>query len=238
VVFTNGHGGANYAVVTRRLDGSPISTLGDGEALGFSPDGAWVAAKIPTPPELVLYPTGAGAPRRLVRGSIERYERAQWFPDGRSLLVTGSEPSRPLRAFRQSIDGGPPEPVTPEGIYGTLSPRGDAILALDADTTWKLYPLDGGAPRVVPGLGPLEEIAAWYPDGNAVHAHRIGEVPMRLTRVDLATGERTPSLVVGPADQVGLVRVEMDDHVIDPERAFSYEYLRRLSTLYLVAGAE
>ena len=112
------------------------------------------------------------------------------------------------------------------------------ILALDADTTWKLYPLDGGAPCVVPGLGPLEEIAAWYPDGNAVHARRIGEVPMRLTRVDLATGERTPSLVVGPADEVGLVRVEMDDRVIDPERPFSYEYLRRLSTLYLVAGAD
>jgi dipeptidyl aminopeptidase/acylaminoacyl peptidase len=167
-VFSNGHGGANYTVVTRRLDGSPISTLGEGEALGFSPDGAWVAAKIPTPPELVLYPTGAGAPRRLVRGSIERYEKAQWFPDGKSLLVTGSEPSRPLRAFRQSIDGGPPEPVTPEGIYGTLSPRGDAILALDAGATWKLYPLDGGEPRVVPGLGPLEEIAAWYPDGDAV----------------------------------------------------------------------
>src|SRR4029079_4251281 len=112
-----------------------------------------------------------------------------------------------------------PQPVTPEGIYGTLSPRGDAILALEAGATWKLYPLDGGEPRVVPGLGPLEEIAAWYPDGDAVYAHRIGEGPMRLVRVDLATGQRTPSLVAGPADEVGLVRVEMDDRVIDPERA-------------------
>jgi len=237
IAFSNGHGGANYAVVTRRLDGSPISTLGEGESLGYSPDGAWFLAKIPTPPELVLYPTGAGAPRRLERGSIDNYETARWFPDGRSLFVTGSEPGRPLRAFRQPIDGGPPVPLTPEGIYGTLSPQGDRVLALDAGAGWKLYPLDGGAPRSVPGLGRLEEIASWSPAGDAVYARRLGEVPMRLARVDLATGARTPSLVVGPADEVGLVRVEMDDRVLDPERTFSYEYLRRLSTLYLVTGA-
>ncbi len=39
LVFTNGHGGGGYSVVTRRIDGSPISTLGEGSAPGFSPNG-------------------------------------------------------------------------------------------------------------------------------------------------------------------------------------------------------
>ena len=106
VLFSNGNGGSNYTVVSRRLDGSPISTLGDGNARGFSPDGAWAAGQISTPPEIVLYPTGAGTPRHLERGPIEKYEITEWFPDGRSLLITGSAPARPLRSWRQSIAGG------------------------------------------------------------------------------------------------------------------------------------
>jgi hypothetical protein len=71
VAFTIGYGGANYSIVTRRVDGSPITTLGPGTSLGFSPDGRWVAGRLFSPQEIVLYPAGAGAPRRLERGPIE-----------------------------------------------------------------------------------------------------------------------------------------------------------------------
>ena len=43
------------------------------------------------PPRLVLYPTGAGEPIRLNAGPIERLTSVEWFPDGRRLLVCGSE---------------------------------------------------------------------------------------------------------------------------------------------------
>jgi hypothetical protein len=238
VLFSNGNGGSNYTVVSRRLDGSPISTLGDGNARGFSPDGAWAAGQISTPPEIVLYPTGAGTPRHLERGPIEKYEVTEWFPDGKSLLITGSEPSRPPRSWRQSIAGGPPVPVTPEGIIGRLAPRGDAVLARDADAAWRLFPLDGGAPRAVAGIDRGEEAVTWSPGGDAVFVRRIGEAPMRLVRVDLATGARTPGPVIGPADEVGLVRVRMSDPAIAPDRTFSYDYLRRLSKLFLVSGRQ
>ncbi|MHC4992627.1 MAG: protein kinase domain-containing protein, partial [Planctomycetota bacterium] len=236
LLFSNGHGGANYSVVTRRIDGSPILTLGEGDARGFSPDGRWAVALIASPPGIALYPTGVGAPRRLERGTLEGVEEVQWFPEGESVLITGNEPARPLRMFRQPISGGPPEPVTPEGIFGSLSPRGDQVLALDSDTTWKLYPIDGGEARAAPGLDESDEVGSWSPDGAAVYVHRSGAVPLRLERVDLETGERTPSISIGPTDTAGLVVIWINDAVLDPDRGYAYNYVRRLSKLFLIDG--
>jgi Tol biopolymer transport system component len=238
IAFTVGYGDINYSIVTRRVDGSSITTLGPGTLQGFSPEGRWVAGRLFSPEAIVLYPAGAGAPRRLERGPIESYDTAQWFPDGRSLLITGNEPASALRSYRQSIDGGPPAPVTPEGVFGTLSPRGDRILARDSGTTWQLYPLDGGPPVVAPGLDPSDQVAAWSPDGAAAYIHGLGNVPLRLQRVDLATGARTPSAVIGPEGEAGIVSIRLDERILDPSRRICYSFQRRLSTLYLVAEAQ
>ena len=238
IVFTDGHGGDNYSVVTRRVDGSPITVLGPGDSLGFSPDGLWVAAHFYSPQGIVLYPAGAGAARRLEPGPIESYESAEWFPDSRSLLVVGNEPAGALRSYRQSIDGGPPEPVTPDGVFGVLSPRGDRMLVRDSGMAWQLYPLDGGSPTVAPGLDPSDEIAAWAPDGNTVYAYGVGDVPLSLERVDLASGERAPGVVIGPEGVAGLVSLELSGGVLDPTRRIAYRYNRQLSTLYMVEQAQ
>ena len=237
LLFSNGRGGPNYTVVMRRVDGSPISTLGEGDARGFSPDDRWAAGQISSPQRIALYPTGPGETRHLERGPIEKYLNAQWFPDGASLLVTGNEPGRPPRSYRQSIDGGPPVPVTPEGIVGTLSPQGDRVLAQVTPDRWELHSLDGGGTRPVPGLGAFDEPSGWSPDGTAIYVGRMGDVPRRLERVDLETGERSPSLIVGPPPQPGLIRVWMNDPVFDPDTGYAYNYLRRLGKLFVVHGA-
>ncbi len=236
VVFSNGHGGPNYTVVTRRLDGSPITTLGEGDARGYSPDGRWVVAQLFTPCGLVLYPTGAGAARPLERGPLETITGAAWFPDGKSLLVTGAEKGRRLRCYRQPIDGGPPEAVTPEGFAGTLSPLGDRIICRDAKTGWVFCALDGGAAVPVPGLDALDDVEAWTPAGDGVYVQRFGAIPARLDHVDLATGTRTAAFVLGPESQAGLVRVVSAERVLDPQRAYAYGYYRRLSQLFVVEG--
>jgi len=238
LLFTNGHGGPNYTVVTRRLDQSPISTLGDGDAQGFSPDGRWVAAVVSTPSDVALYPTGAGTPRKLEHGPIERFAAATWFPDGKSLMVLANEHARPVRCFRQSVDGGKPEPLTPEGVGGTLAPRGDLILAQDAESHWKLYPLDGGAVRDLASIGPREEVMSWSPEGDALYVHRRGEIPVVLERVDLATGKRSPAFTLGPANKAGLVRVGTSERSIDPQRSYGYGYIRRLSKLFVIEAAQ
>jgi Tol biopolymer transport system component len=233
IVMTSGFGSTDYTIITRRLDGSPVTTLGPGDSWGFSPDGAWIAGMLFSSQDLLLYPTGAGTVRRLERGSIESYDSGAWFPDSRNLLVIGNEPSSRLRAYRQSIDGRAPVPVTPEGVFGSLSPRGDRVLARDSENVWQLYPIDGGTPSVAPGLLPSDQVTAWNPEGAAVYVHDRGDVPARLTRVSLTTGERTPSLVIGPEGEAGIVVIRIDEPVLDPSRPICYMYQRRLSTLFL-----
>ena len=121
--------GPNYAVCVRTTDGGPVVRLGAGQAYGLSRDGKWALAIVYTPPQLVIYPTGPGEPRRLPRGDLEAYQSASWFPDGKSVLFCGNEPGKASRCYAQDVAGGPPRPVTPEGTTsGEVSPDGRQIL--------------------------------------------------------------------------------------------------------------
>jgi len=236
VLFTTHRGGStNYYILSRRLDGSPVTSLGEGYGHGVSPDGVWVAGQLHDPPAIVLHPMGVGMSRRLERGPIEHYRDATWFPDGQHLFFTANEAGRPTRCFRQSIDGGLPEPVTPEGIFGALSPLGDRIL-VRAQDGWKLYPLDGGPPELAKGLTD-NDVPFWSEDSKSVHVHdKLAETPLRLERVDLGTGERVPSLVVGPAREAGLVSLNLSQPIPGPGGGYCYSYIRRLSQLLVVDG--
>jgi hypothetical protein len=237
LLFTNGRGGGNYTVVTRRLDGSPITTLGEGNSYGFSPDGAWVAANIASPPGVVLYPTGAGTARHLELGPIEKVQYLQWFPDGKSLLIRGSESSGVVREYREQATGGTPEPATPEGVAGLLKPDGTAVLAQDGSGDWKLYPLSEGEPSAAHGLRPDDQVWAWDRDGASVFVHQPAEVPAQIERVDLSTGQRSVALTIAPQERVGLLRTSPGRPVFDASGDYSYEYVRVLSRLYFVHGA-
>ena len=104
VLFTDGGAGDNYGVVWRKTDRSPIVRLGDGDSLEWSPDETWALARIYTPPQLVLYPMGAGNPVKLERGAIAHYQTAFWFPDGKSLWSSptslGSRRVRTAKLFQ------------------------------------------------------------------------------------------------------------------------------------------
>ena len=118
-------GGVNYRVCLRKTDGGPVVHLGEGFPMGLSPDGKWALAIVPTPPQLVIYPTGPGEIRRLPRGDLETYHSAVWFPDGKSVLISGHEAGKASRCYVQDVSGGLPRPVTPEATAnGAVSPDG------------------------------------------------------------------------------------------------------------------
>jgi serine/threonine protein kinase len=230
--------GGNYAVGSRKTDGSPIVRLGEGQSYDLSPDGKWVAAVIPGPPEkLVLYPTGAGQPRPLEAAGLASFADARFSPDGKTLFVAASEAGHARRYYALDLTGGEPRPVTGEGTAtGRLSPDGRTFVARALDTyTFALYPVGGGPSTPLPFLTPDDVLVRWTADGRGVFVHRYGDVPAPLERVDVATGRREHVLDIAPPDLAGALRVNVVVLADDPHN-YAYSYILQHSTIYVVEG--
>jgi Tol biopolymer transport system component len=229
--------GQNYQVCLRKTDGGPVVRLGEGDGCGLSPDGKWVLAIVFTPPQLVIYPTGPGEPKRLQRGDLETYQTAGWFPDGKSVLVVGNEAGKASRCYAQDVSGGPPHPVTPAGTTnGTVSPDGLQILYSIPGGTYFIQRAIGGAPQPVPGLTADDQVIRWSADGLSVYAFRPANVPSRVERVDLASGHRELVREVALADRSGVLLI-VGAALTDDARSYAYGYLRMTSQLFAVEGA-
>jgi eukaryotic-like serine/threonine-protein kinase len=229
--------GPQYTVAIRDLNGSSPVALGEGMAGDFSPDGKWVAATV-SYTQLVLLPTGAGSARRIERDGIEQYgHEIHWLPDGKQILFTGNLPGRAVRCFVQSIDGGKPRPVTPEGIgFCRISPDGKLIAANSTKMSEvQLYPVVGGdAPRPIPGLQ-LGESVAWTSDPNFLYVGQHGKSSIRVFRLNLLTGQRKLFQEVAVPDGPGVC--DMTHILFSPDgHAYAYGYIRLLSDLYMVSG--
>jgi serine/threonine protein kinase/Tol biopolymer transport system component len=241
MLFTEAGGehNVNYLVCLRGTDGSPVVQLGEGSAQQMSPDGKWALAFVPTSPmQPVLYPTGPGERVKLERGSIEAYESgAVWFPDGRRIALCGVEPGKGWRVYVQEIPSGKPQPITPEGTHlGALSPDGKLVLARSSDGSWAIFPLEGGAPRPMPGLMAREEAVRWSTDGRSVYVFNPRQVPCRVERFTLATGQRDLVMLLGTENRTGLTRVVSVSMADDPN-VYAYSCYRMLSQLFAVDGA-
>jgi hypothetical protein len=236
--------GTNYAVCLRKTDGSPVVRLGEGWPADLCADGKLALAVVQSrPPQLVIYPTGAGETRQLKRGEIENYVTAQWFRDGKSVLINGNEPGKGTRFYVQEIGvqqtgGGAARPVTPEGTRdGWLSSDGKLVLARGPEGKYFVYPIAGGEPRPVPGLTEEDVLAQWSADSRSVLVYRRAEIPCRIERVDLATGHRMPFKEFTPADRTGLLSMR-EIFVTDDLRSYAYTAYYQVSSLFLSEGRQ
>ncbi len=229
-------GGPTYTVAVRDLRGSPPVPLGEGMAGGFSPDRKWVAATV-NYTQLVLLPTGAGTSRRIDSGGIQQYGHpVLWMPDGKQLVFSGKLAGHETQCFIQNIDGGKPRPITPVGVsWCHPSPDGRWIAARDiASEQGRLYPLDGGEPRVVPGLLPGENFT-WTSDPKFMYVNQWEHLPARIYRLNVATGQRQLFKEISPPDATGLC--DLGHIIVSADgRSYIYGYTRLLSDLYLVKG--
>ncbi|MEA2203435.1 MAG: eukaryotic-like serine/threonine-protein kinase [Blastocatellia bacterium] len=227
--------GSNYAIYLGHTDGSPGVRLGDGYGLGRSPDGKWVISVLINPPQIVLLPTGAGQARSLERFEIEQYGYgAAWLPDGKNIVFLGKEKGHQTRTFVQNVNGGSPRPVTPEGIAGYLvSPDGKLLVGKDLNETKALYSLDGGEPRPIPGLEAEDRVIRWGTDPQSLYVYRDKERPLKIYKLDIATGRKELAREIAPADPAGVLGPI--NVLLTPDgKGYIYAFARHLTDLFLV----
>ncbi|HKC24374.1 MAG TPA: protein kinase [Thermoanaerobaculia bacterium] len=234
-------GGANYTVYLRKSDGSSAVRLGEGNALALSPDGKWALSILPAPHSpFRLLPTGTGEHKDLALSGISLEQAAAWFPDGRRILFAGSEPGHGVRLYVQSIEGGAPRPMTPEGVTSALpgfavSPDGGFVAAVGPDHKPMLFPVEAGPARTLPGGGEKEFPLRFSADGRFLYLWKRGEVPARVTRLEVGSGNREVWKDLLPADPAGVERIS--NVVVTPDaKGYAYCYARLLSDLFVVEG--
>jgi dipeptidyl aminopeptidase/acylaminoacyl peptidase len=229
-------GGPTYTAALRDMQGSPPIPLGEGMAGDLSPDGKW-AASVVSYTQILLLPTGAGTLKRIDSDGIQQYgHQIHWMPDGKQIIFPGNEAGHETRCFIQNVDGGKPRPLTPEGVSDCeVSPDGQLMVGVDLTSgEVRLYPMDGGPPRAIPGLLPGEALT-WSSDPHVLYVYQWRQLPVRLYRLNIVSGERQLFKEMHPTDTAGLC--DMSHILLSGDgRAYVYGYIRLLSDLYLVKG--
>jgi eukaryotic-like serine/threonine-protein kinase len=227
--------GPNYAVATRDMSGSPPIRLGEGMAGKLSPNGKW-ATSVVAYTRLLLLPTGAGTAKEIDKGNIQQYwHGADWMPDRKQVIFSANLPGHAVQCFTQTVDGGKPRPVTPEGVVACLvSPDGKLLAGYHVGGGGWLYPIDGTQPRPILGLLPGETLD-WSSDPRFLYVYQGKQVPVRVYRLNVLTGQRQLFREIIPPDIAGLGDIS-HVHFSSNGRACVYSYTRFLSELYLVNG--
>ena len=235
-------GGALGAAYVRRVDGSPALRLGDGSPTSLSPDGMRALTILHgAPSRLVLLPTGPGQMVELSRGPIVEYHWAVFFAGGALILFAGNEAGHGARLYVQSLAGGDPRAISPEGIavlHGGLaiSPDGKRAAAVGPDGRIRLYPVDRSEegdliPDLPAGFWPIR----WSRDGSSLYVFRRSELPVRISRVTLADGRLELWKSLLPPDPAGVTVIGPVVIAAD-EKTYAYMSARALSQLYLADG--
>jgi eukaryotic-like serine/threonine-protein kinase len=230
--------GSHYSVAIRKIDGTPPVQLGEGSAGGLSPDGKWAISILTgSPGRVTLIPIGAGQPRTIAVPGLEQIHNgsAHFLADGKRITVNANEPGHGVRCYLVNLDGGKPIPVTPEGVTGGLvSPDGQYILANDAGVV-AVYPIAGGAPHPIPNLEAGFIPLQWSEDNSSAYGYRPGQVPTKVYKVNLVTGEKALIQELQPETSAGVVSIAPVVVTRDGSR-FAYSYDQVFSVLYVVSG--
>ena len=109
------------------------------------------------------------------------------------------------------------------------------MAGIGPDQKGYLYPANGGEPSVIKGLNPGEQPIVWSADGHAVYVYQPGELPARVYRVELQTGQRTLWKQLMPSDPAGVENI--GPILLTPDaKTCVFGYHRMLADLYLVEG--
>jgi hypothetical protein len=143
-----------------------------------------------------------------------------------------------VRLYVQDVEGGTPKAITPEGMHATaflVSPDGQSVAGIGPDQLGYVYLTAGGDGRPIRGMEIGEQPIAWAQDGLSLFIYRPGELPAKVSRLELASGRKTPMEQLMPGDPAGVETI--GPILLTPDgKTCVYGYHRTLSDLYLVEG--
>jgi hypothetical protein len=95
--------------------------------------------------------------------------------------------------------------------------------------------VDGGDSRPIAALLPGEFPLRYTADGRAIYVWKRGDLPARISRLDLESGRREVWKDLLPADPAGVERIS--NVLVTPDgKGYAYCYARLLSDLFVVEG--
>jgi Tol biopolymer transport system component len=230
---------ADYATIVRKTDGSPAVRLGDGWISDFTPDGRWVVTVVPsTPPQLRLYPVGAGETRRLDFGAFGVLSDARvWGPGADSTLACGTISEHAPRCYLRTTSAPTWRPVTDDGAdHGYVSPDGHLVLTTSPDGSNRLYDLRTRSGRPVRALRAADRVLRWSPDGKSLWVWQTDTMPIMIDRVDIATDQRARLTTLVPQSGQGVSHI-IGVGLADDPRVYMYGTVVQSSQLFVIEGA-
>ena len=236
--FEAGKGGGSLGTIfLRKADGSAAVRLGEGYAQALSPDQKWVLAFMDTSPTRYwVIPTGAGEATELKFAGIENVALQGFAADSHRIVLVGNEPGHQAREYLFDPASNKLQPLTPEGVRGSITPDGKFLGVRRDNGTVELTALEGGSPgREVRGLQDQDRPIQTTADGTAMFVADYSGMSASIYRIDLAKGNRQLVRKLemhDPTGGFGITRV-----VTTPDgQSFAYNTLRQVSELYLLQG--
>jgi serine/threonine protein kinase/Tol biopolymer transport system component len=235
LIEESGEGG-NYTIYARAIDGGPPVRLGDGSAYRLSPDGRTaLVTRFPLPNQLFTYPIGSGETRQITHDAIT-HQNAEWLPDGKRIVFIGYEPNQRNRIYVQDVAGGSARKVSDEKVGRVplvVSPDGKMVCVTGAKGGVELVPLSGGPSVALPELTNIDRPVRFSPDGKSLFFFRLGERPIVISKIDLATHSiaRMKEIHTVPSTY-GAVSVAITDDL----KTYVYSLFLESSDLYLLEG--
>ena len=231
--------GAHYWVYVHNRKTNSTTRIGTGRAMALSPDGTRALAMDPSEAKHLLLIPVADGPSQEISGAGFQYQWAEFFPDGRSLLVAGAYPGQPQALFRQAIGGGKPEPLRSGGTYidsdfSTIAPDGVHLAGLTPAGKCVIIALgtdDVRSCQTDPTLVP----SRWASDGVHLYMTSVGSAAYKVVLADPATGHTELVRALNPQAVGGVQWLTKVAMTPDGEH-YAYSLQRLVSQLFVVDG--
>ncbi len=223
----------------RKSDDSMPVRLGEGVSSSFVFNGrqvfAWAGSRNP---HFTLIPLDPGQTKEFRFPGLEN--GGYLLPDNQRVLTSINEKWFILNLMdgtrvpfsdrsRTSFLGS--RPVTPAGDWVMMKQGPGNFL----NSPLFLFSLTGAAPIQVKGYEPGDIPMCWNGDGKSIYVFNRDGLPARIHRIELATGKRTLVREIMPANPAGMAGIL--SLVMTPDaQHLAYNYVRKLSDLYLIEG--